>query len=156
MVVDHGRRYLFLTLLLEWPYVTWCLRKCDRWFVKSIWGSLAVQSASYLVLFGWYWMARATSLYTDVAVVQLSEISLPERVVIYYIAENDRDVYALDLRRGQTKRICELKSSDRFDWLSLQESQTDAGGIDGNQAGGPGDCSPAPSRRLRCLRKGVQ
>ncbi len=116
----------FLTLLLEWPFVAWCLRKCDRWFIRSIWGSLAVQSASYLVLFGWYWMASATSLYTDVAVVQLSEISLPERVVIYYIAENNRDVYALDLRRGETKKVCELKSSDRWDGLSLQKSSSDA------------------------------
>jgi hypothetical protein len=117
----------FLTLLLEWPFVVWCLRKCDRWFIKSIWGSLAVQSASYLVLFGWYWMASATSLYTDVAIVQSSEISMPESVVVYYIAENDHDVYALDLRRGATKKVGELKAAGHFNWLSLQESRADVG-----------------------------
>ena len=128
-----------LTLLLEWPFVAWCLRKCDRWFVKSIWGSLAVQSASYLALFGWYWMASATSLYTDVTVVQPSEISLPEKVVVYHIAENDRDVYALDVHRGQTKKVYELKSPDRWDWLSLHESQTDTGRWDlACRTGSPG------------------
>ena len=99
----------FLTLLLEWPFVAFCLRKTDGWFRKSIWGSLVVQSASYLVLFGWYWAASGTSLYTDLAVVQPSAISLPKDAMLYYLAEDNGDVYARDLDRGETKKICELR-----------------------------------------------
>jgi hypothetical protein len=44
-----------ITLLLEWPFVAFCLRNTKGWFRKSVWGSLVVQSASYLVVFGWYW-----------------------------------------------------------------------------------------------------
>ena len=44
-----------LTVLLEWPFVAFCLRRSDAWLRKSVWGSLVVQSASYLVIFGCYW-----------------------------------------------------------------------------------------------------
>ena len=92
----------FFTLLLEWPFVALWFRKTDGWFRKSIWGSLVVQSASYLALFGWYWAASGTSLYTDLVVVQPSAISLPEIAMLYYIDDHDGDVYARDL--GQRKR----------------------------------------------------
>jgi hypothetical protein len=117
----------FLTLLLEWPFVALCLRKSASWFRKSIWGSVAVQSASYLVLFGWYWMASGTSLYTDLAIVQPSEISLPKNVMLYYVAGTSGDVYACDLDHGETEKICELKSSDHWDRLLLRESRGIAG-----------------------------
>ncbi len=94
----------FITLLLEWPFVAFCLRKTDGWFRKSIWGSLVVQSASYLVLFGWYWVASGTSLYTDLAVVQPSAISLPKDATLYYIAENDGDVYARELGQRRNEK----------------------------------------------------
>ena len=111
----------FLTLFLEWPFVALCLRKTDRWFRKSIWGSLLVQSASYLLLFGWYWAASGISLYTDLAVVQPSAISTPEGVMLYYLAENNGNVYARDLDQGETRTLCELKSSTNSDRLYLRE-----------------------------------
>jgi len=129
-----GVTYL-LTLVLEWPFVALCLRKCDGWFVKSIWGSLVVQSASYLVLFGWYWAASGTSLYTDLAVVQPSAIVLPKGTTLYYIAAGDGDVYARDLGRGRTKKSFELKSANAWDRLYLRESRTAADSGAENGAG---------------------
>lgn len=41
-----------LTLLLEWPFVTLCFRKAPGWFPRSVKGSLLIQSASYILLFG--------------------------------------------------------------------------------------------------------
>ena len=116
-----------LTLLLEWPFVALCLRKSDGWFRKSIWGSLIVQSASYLVLFGWYWAASGTSLYTDLTVVQPSAISLPTDAMLYYLAENQREVFARDLGHDETRRICELTSFESSDRLFLCESGVAAG-----------------------------
>ena len=117
----------FLTLLLEWPFVALCLRKTDGWLRKSIVGSVVVQSASYLVLFGWYWMASGTSLYTDLTVVRLSDLSLPKDAMVYYIAESGENVYECDPSKGKTTKVCELKSSEKEGRLLLRESSTGAG-----------------------------
>lgn len=111
----------FLTLLLEWPFVALCLRKCDGRFAKSIWGSLVVQSASYVVLFGWYWAASGTSLYSDLTIVQPSAISLPKGAMLYYI-DDDGDIYACDIDQGQTRKVCELESLESGNRLLLRQS----------------------------------
>ncbi len=116
-----------LTLLLEWPFVALCLRNSDGWFRKSIWGSLIVQSASYVVLFGWYWAASGTSLYTALAVVQPSAITLPKDAMLYYVADKSGDVYAQNLGQGDTRKIGELTSVEYSDQLILQQSRTVAG-----------------------------
>ena len=131
----NARRWLWcmvgityvLTIFLEWPFVALCLRKSEHWFRKSIWGSLVVQSASYLVLFGWYWAASGTSLYTDLAVVQPSAISFPKDVTLYYIDENGTNVFAQNLGQKETRKIYELTTLKNEDKLFLRESPTAAG-----------------------------
>jgi len=49
-----------VTILLEWPLVALCFRKQDRKLPRTFKASLLAQSASYLLLFGWYWGARAS------------------------------------------------------------------------------------------------
>ncbi len=117
----------FFTLFLEWPFVAFCLRNTKGWFRKSIWGSLIVQSISYVVLFGWYWAASGTSLYSDLAVVQPSAISLPKDAILYYMAESDSDVYARQLGHDETNKVCALPSLDGSDRLFLLESRVSAG-----------------------------
>ena len=128
----NARRWLWcmvvitylLTLLLEWPFVALCLRKTEGWFRKSIWGSLVVQSASYLVLFGWYWAASGTSLYTDLAVVQPSAISLPKETTLYYLSENNTGIYSWDLDQGKPRKISDFTSTYHRDALFLDKSRT--------------------------------
>ncbi|MEN6451800.1 MAG: hypothetical protein ABFC96_15020 [Thermoguttaceae bacterium] len=118
--------YVF-TLLLEWPFVALCFRKSERWFRKSVWASLIVQSASYLVLFGWYWSASGTTLYTEMAIVQPSQLSLPDGVTLYYIADSDGDVYAWSAGQPESKRISELGSCGQNDRLFAEESTKERG-----------------------------
>ena len=143
-----------LTLLLEWPFVALSLRQSEGWFRKSLWGSLVVQSASYLVLFGWYWAASGTSLYTDLAVVPPSAISLPQGVTLYYVADNDTAVYAQDLDHFKTVKIGEVNPSGNWDRLFLLESSTIAGrwdlvvGLDPVASRGPKSFRQHSFRRL--------
>jgi hypothetical protein len=128
----NARRWLWcmvvvtylLTLLLEWPFVALCFRKTDGWFRKSLWGSLVVQSASYLILFGWYWAASGTSLYTDLAVVQPSAITLPKETTLYYLSENNTDIYAWELGEGKPKKISDFTSTYHRNALFLDKSRT--------------------------------
>lgn len=115
-----------VTLLLEWPFVALCLRKSESWFRKSIWGSLLVQSASYVVLIGLYCSASAASLYTDLTVVRPSAMSLLKHVTIYYIAENDEEVCALELSAGESQTIGRVESSIHKESIFLRESRTAA------------------------------
>ncbi|MEI8372197.1 MAG: hypothetical protein WCJ35_05085 [Planctomycetota bacterium] len=122
VVVSYG-----ITLVLEWPFIAICLRNTNGWFRKSIWGSLVVQSASYLVLFGWYWTASGKTLYTDLVIVQPSAMSLPKDAILYYMAENNDDVYVRDMGHDETRKICALTSSENSDRLFLNESRVTAG-----------------------------
>jgi hypothetical protein len=116
-----------LTILLELPFVALCLRKTDGWFRKSVRGSLIVQTVSYVVIFGWYWSASDKAIYTDLTVVQSSEISLPEKTIVYYISATDNDVYAMNLAQGTTKKISELKSIGNAKRLFAKESRKTPG-----------------------------
>lgn len=145
-----------ITLVLEWPFVAFCLRNTNGWFRKSIWGSLVVQSASYLVLFGWYWAASGKTLYTDLAIVLPSAISLPKDATLYYIAENNRDVYARDLESGETRKICELTSSEKSGRLFLCESRVAAGHWDLTAGPDPLLERPDPNLSNRIVSAGLK
>ena len=117
----------FLTVLLEWPFVAFCLRGSSGWLRKSIGGSLVVQTASYLVIFGWYWAASGTSLYREVAIVPAAEIHVPKGTVLYFIAHDDGDVYALDLSQEAPRKVHELGSRSWYDRLQVTKSDADSG-----------------------------
>jgi hypothetical protein len=115
-----------MTLVLEFPFVALILRKEPNWLKKSIWGSLIIQTISYTLLFGWYWRASGTSLYTETEVVPLSALSLPEKVLLYFIASDDRDVYAMNLNATGKRKVSELNSTNRNDRLFVRPSSTDS------------------------------
>lgn len=115
-----------LTLALEWPCIAWAFRGAQHWVKRSLRASLAIQSASYLVLFGWYWSVSGTSLYTRMHIVAPAELSLPESVLVYFIDPVDGDVYRRPLTKGGAEKIHDLSSVHRNDRLfprpSLQEA----------------------------------
>jgi hypothetical protein len=84
-----------------------------------------VQSCSYILLFGCYWMASGTSLYTKMHIVAPKDLSLPESVLVYFIAPSDGHVYRRDLTGGDEQRIYELHSIDDNDRLFVRPSAAD-------------------------------
>lgn len=120
VVVTYG-----LTLLLEWPFVAWGFRGTQDWLKRSVRASVLVQSCSYILLFGCYWMASGTSLYTKMHIVAPKDLSLPESVLVYFIAPSDGHVYRRDLTGGDEQRIYELHSIDDNDRLFVRPSAAD-------------------------------
>ncbi len=114
-----------ITLVLELPFVALALLKTPRWLVHSLWGSLIVQSISYAALFGWYWMASGTSLFTDMHIVDAANIPLPESVLVYYIAPSDGCVYRSRLTAGDHVRICDVHSTRNNDRLIVRPCEQD-------------------------------
>lgn len=106
-----------ITLLLEWPFVAFCFRRTERWLPRSVRANVLVQTASYVVLFGWYWMASGTSLYTRLRVTSPAELSLPANVVVYFISEKDGDVYRRGLAESTATKVYTLGSRNADDRL---------------------------------------
>jgi len=111
-----------MTLVLEWPFIAWCFRGTTDWFRRSVRAAIVTQSASYVVLFGWYWMASGTSLYTQMTIVQSADLSLPESVLVYFISPADGDVYSRPLAGGGARKIFQLHSKERNDRLFVHPS----------------------------------
>jgi len=115
-----------MTLLLEWPFIARCFRGTQDWFRRSVRASLVVQSVSYILLFGWYWLASDTSLYTRMDVVASADLSLPESVLVYFISPADGNVYKRQLTDGSKQKIFELNSTNISDRLVVRPSTTDS------------------------------
>jgi len=92
---------------------------------RSLRVSLKLQRVSYLLLFGWYFMASGTSLYTKMNIVGPDELSLPESVLVYYIDREDGDVYQRNLVRGGERKIFELHSNHHNDRLFVRPNPID-------------------------------
>jgi len=116
-----GLTYL-ITLGLEFPFVALAFRRDPQWLRNSIRGSFVIQTVSYLFLFGWYWLASGTSLYTRMEIVQLSAMSLPEKVLMYFIAADDGNVYVMNLKTPERRKVYDLKSTDSNDRLFVRRS----------------------------------
>ncbi len=106
-----------ITLLLEFPFVVFCLRGDSKWLSKSLWGSLAIQSVSYTIIFGWYWAASGVSLFTQAQVVAPLSISLPRDVDLYFISSTDGNVYRMLINSSTQEKVFELHSVDHNDRL---------------------------------------
>ena len=113
-----------MTLVIEWPFVAFCLRGKDGWLRKSLMGNLVIQTLSYVLLFGWYWMASGSSLYTKMQIVPAGELSLPESVLVYFISEKDGNVYAGNFSNIKSHQIFELNSTNENDRLFVKSSST--------------------------------
>jgi hypothetical protein len=70
-------------------------------------------------------MASGTSLYTKMHVVAPEDLSLPESVLVYFIASSDGNVYRRGLAGGEEQRIFELHSTDDNDRLFVRPSAKD-------------------------------
>jgi len=114
-----------LTLLLEWPFVAFCFWRDDRWFRKSVLATLIVQTASYLVIFGWYWSVSRTSLLTDVTAVPLSQIDVPSNMLLYYVPQANDDVIVWDMGRNREKKVGVLPPKTAWCVLSAGTSNVD-------------------------------
>jgi hypothetical protein len=94
-----------LTLVLELPFILPLLRGSGQTLRRSVLASFVVQTASYIIIFGWYWGASRTSLFTRTQVVTSAEMFLPKDVTVYFISRDDGDVYKARLGSGEPQNF---------------------------------------------------
>lgn len=114
-----------ITLVLEWPFVAICFRHSENWLARSAQANVLAQTASYIALFGWYWMASGTSLYTSLNVVSPAKMTLPQDVFVYFISEKDGDVYKRPLSGGDEIKVGTVQSTNVDDRLFVRPNSED-------------------------------
>lgn len=119
-----------LTILFEFPFVWFLLRKQENSLKGSIKASLWVQTVSYLILFSLYYMSSFTDLYSDNTIVDVPGLNLPGEVDVYYIGADDGDVYKVSLNDLQVIHFSELGSHNLNDRLFLKKSPSDSEQLD--------------------------
>jgi hypothetical protein len=85
---------------LEWPFVALCLRRQERWFVKSVKASLLVQTLTYSVLCLYYGSVTDRAFFKNVVVVPALEISMPKDLAVLYRAEWDNTPHSYTFATG--------------------------------------------------------
>ena len=85
------------TLLLEFPLFWFVLGSRERRLHHALKATVAVNGISYLLLFGWYWMASGTSMMSDLEVVPSHEMEVAEPYVLYFISRDGDRVLRMDL-----------------------------------------------------------
>ncbi|SDU11857.1 hypothetical protein SAMN05444156_2063 [Verrucomicrobium sp. GAS474] len=116
-----------MTLVLEWPFIAWCFRGDEKWKSKSIKATLISQTASYVVVFGWYWIASGTTLYTQMHVVPLADIPFPPEVRVYFISPVDGNVYEKTSSAELAQKRWELHSLHKGDRLFVRPNSNGNG-----------------------------
>jgi len=115
-----------VTLVLEWPFVALCFCRQANWLRRSLLAVLAVQTVSYLLLFGWYWGASGKSLYTRMNIVPPDQIQLPSDVRLIFLGAEDGRVYEYDPTGRTVTRIGEVASTNKNDRLIWRETTNNA------------------------------
>jgi len=108
-----------LTLLFEFPFVWLAFRGTPLSHRRAMRASLILQSASYLLLIGWYGLATPP----PVKVVNPSTMVIPKEVTLYFIATADGDVYSGSLHDRKWKRIFDLNAEGDIGLYSRKSPQ---------------------------------
>jgi hypothetical protein len=108
-----------LTLIFEFPFVWFAFRGTPLSHRRAMRASLILQSASYLLLIGWYGLVTPP----PVKVVDPSTMTLPKEVTLYFIATADGAVYSGSLHDRKWKRVFEFNEGKDYGLFSKKSHQ---------------------------------
>ena len=102
-----------LTLLVEYPFVWFLLRKQEIAVRQAFKATLIINSISYIILFVLYGFNSHTSLVTQLDVVPSVQVQPPEEYVLYYMTTDDKQVVRSDLEGKRQEMVQDLVATDR-------------------------------------------
>lgn len=120
------RLYLFgmviaaylLTLVLEYGFILLAFSRKPWQFGPALKASVVIQTISYLLIFGWYLFCGQNSLIWKVHVVDQTKIAVSPNLAVYFIAENDGNVYRWRAKDHAVQKVYELRSVNNNDTLT--------------------------------------
>ncbi|MGB3694427.1 MAG: hypothetical protein WBG70_18650 [Spirulinaceae cyanobacterium] len=112
-----------VTLLIEYPFFWFLLRKQERSITKAIKATLIIHGISYLLLFGWYSLSSQTSMLTQLEVVAAQEIQPQEEYELYFITPDGKQVIRSNLEGKNQKVVKDLEAIERDSKLVVRQDE---------------------------------
>ncbi len=120
-----------VTLLLEFPFFWFVIRKKNKALLKTLLSISIVNGISYIFLAGMYWLMSSTSILTQLEVVSVEELIPEDTYVLYYISSDGNAVMRSDLA-GNDPQAVKHVTSIRHEYDRLFVRQDDHGKYDLN------------------------
>jgi len=115
-----------LTLLIEFSFFRYVLRKNKLSFRKMMSATILINSISYLFLIGWYWAASGTFSLIRLDVVTHEDLTPPDPYELYYLSPKGDQLIRMDLSSFKSEQVTpelEFKASDPGDCLVVRENR---------------------------------
>lgn len=110
-----------VTLLVEFPFFWFVLRSREHSLRRALVATPVIHGVSYVLLFGWYWMASGTSMMSKLEVVSADEMEVLESYALYFISREGDQVLRMGLNdSGSTQPISEVAAHHRNDRLFVR------------------------------------
>lgn len=109
-----------LSVVIEWPFCLWAIRKAEHRICRATILSLVVQTASYAILVPVYRSASTISLYTNGRMLPDTSFTANPKAELYYVETATRDIWSTHLDGSGKYRIAEHVVPDRFSSLFLK------------------------------------
>jgi hypothetical protein len=92
-----------VTLLIEFVFFWFALGSPEHRLRRTVTATLTVNGISYILLFGWYWIASGTSMLTQLEVVSVDKMKLPEPYALYYLSKGGDQIIRIDPTKPNSK-----------------------------------------------------
>ncbi len=107
-----------VTLLIEFAFFWFALGSREHRLRRTLTATLTVNGISYVLLFGWYWIASGTSMLTGLEVVSVDKMKLREPYALYYLSNGGDHVIRMDPTDPDSKQtIFKVTAHHRNDRL---------------------------------------
>jgi len=114
--------FLFiLTIILEWPFCLWILKKKPRRLKVSLTASAIVQTVSYAVIVPMYLSVSPISLYTEVKLDQTFSFA-NNNASVYYISDDDGNVRSVRTDGSDRRKVLDTEITGLYAWLFVRET----------------------------------
>lgn len=130
-VYNVGKWVLFLwlvffisTVLAEYPFIAFALRRTEKYLKKSLYASFLVQGISYLCLIPLYFLAGSHGLiFFTRSDPSLTFVNNPDAMV-YFILEKDGSVYQMNLRDRKPELVFDaVRLTNKTDELYMEQKE---------------------------------
>jgi hypothetical protein len=122
LLISLGFLSWLLSVIIEWPFCLWAVRRLERRVRRATVLSLRIQTASYAILVPVYLYASTISLYTSGRTLPDTRFTANPKTELYYVAKETRDIWSIRLDGSDKRRVAEHAVPEQVGNLFLQSA----------------------------------
>jgi len=115
--------FLIITILIEWPFVWFLIRKSPRALSRSFRPCVGVQLISYAALVPLYLLTGTASLATRAQFTPTPDFASPANAWVYFIDPDNAQIFRIRLDGTQRERAAEARFSNPMARLFVDRNE---------------------------------